>query len=266
MRTRNDHAPAGLRSVESMDAKMVCWMRLVLAVSALAIIYVDPAEPDRHVALTYAALVLYSAYSGALCLFAARRGGLSGSRAVHWIDVAWYLLLVALSSGTSSIFFLCFFFPVIVASFRWGFAEGLAVAVAASVLFCVIGLAAAPGAEGFELNRFLLRPVYLLVLGYMIAYWGGFERELKRRLALLKEVNTLSNPRFGVGQTIASIMKRVRAFYAADVCLLVLREAVFQSALTPEITGRLLPLMRRAYLDLGRPLLARLAQRWEENP
>jgi signal transduction histidine kinase len=227
MRRTDDNSPAGTgaRFVESMDATMVCWMRLVLAVCALSITYLDPSEPSRMVALTYAALVLYTLYSGALCLLAARRSPLVESRAGHWIDTACYLLLVALSSGTSSIFFLCFFFPVIVASFQWGFAEGLLVAAASAVLFTLIGLAVTPGGAPFELNRFLLRPIYLLVLGYMIAYWGGFEIELKRRLALLKEVNTLSNPRFGVSQTIASIMRSVRAFYDADSCLLVLRDS-----------------------------------------
>src|SRR4030095_15290804 len=100
----------------------------------------------------------------------------------------WYLLLVSLSSGTSSIFFFFFFFSIIVASFLWGFIEGLSVTIVAAVLCAAIGFAAAPSGTAFELNRLLLRPIYLVVLGYMIAYWGGFEIQLKRRLALLKEV------------------------------------------------------------------------------
>ena len=211
--------------IESMDGRMVCLMRLVLALSALAVIYIDPAEPDRMVGVTYAALVLYSLYSGALWLLSLRRGSFPKFRAGHWIDTGWYLLLVALSSGTNSIFFLFFFFSILVASFQWGFAEGLRVAVVSALLFTVTGLAAVPAGQPVELHRVLLRPVYLLVLGYMIAYWGGFEIELKQRLALLKEVNTLSNPRFGVGHTVGSIMKRVRAFYDADAGLLVLRDS-----------------------------------------
>lgn len=215
----------GPRHVETMDSLMVCRMRLVLALSALLIIYIDPSEPNRMVAVTYAALVLYSLYSGVLYLLSTRRAGLLTWRALHWVDTGWYLLLVALSSGTSSIFFFFFFFSILVASFQRGFAEGLRVTIVSAVLFTVIGFAAAPTGPGFELNRFLLRPIYLLVLGYMIAYWGGFEIELKRRLALLKEVNQLSNPRFGVGHTVSTIMKRVRAFYDADSCLLVLADS-----------------------------------------
>jgi tRNA nucleotidyltransferase (CCA-adding enzyme) len=51
---------------ESVDERMVCLMRLVLSLSALIVIYIDPAEPDRFVAATYAALTLYILYSAAL--------------------------------------------------------------------------------------------------------------------------------------------------------------------------------------------------------
>jgi signal transduction histidine kinase len=199
---------------------MVCFMRLALAVSALAIIYVDPSEPDRLVPVTYAALVVYALYSGALYLLAVRRGLRLSARVTQWVDIGCYLLLVSLSSGTSSVFFFFFFFSILAASFRRGFGAGLRATVVSAVLFTAVGYATSPRGRGFELNRFLLRPTYLLALGYMMAYWGGAEIQLKRRLALLKEVNTLSNPRFGVAHTSLSIMRRVRAFYDADACLL----------------------------------------------
>jgi hypothetical protein len=122
----------------------------------------------------------------------------------HWIDVGCFLVLVALSSGTNSIFFFFFFFAILVASFRWGFKAGLRVTVISALSFMLIGYATAPAESTFELNRFLLRPIYLLVLGYMIAYWGGNEIKLKRRLNLLKEINLLANPRFGVSETIGA--------------------------------------------------------------
>jgi signal transduction histidine kinase len=204
---------------------MICLVRLVLAASALLVIYIDPSEPNRLVGVTYAALVLYVLYSAALYAAAVRAGRQPFARRAHWIDVGCYLALVSLSSGTSSIFFFFFFFPVLIASFGRGFAPGLRVAVASALLFTAVGYAATPRGTAFELNRFLLRPVYLLALGYMMAYWGGAEIQLKRRLALLKEVNALANPRFGVGHTALSIMRRVRAFYDADSCLLLLNGA-----------------------------------------
>lgn len=210
-----------------VDNQIIAVMRLVLAVSALLIIAVDPAEPDRLVGVTYSALTCYVIYSTGLLLLARRRSPLMPriDAWAHRIDVGWYLGLIALSSGTSSIFFFFFFFAVLTASFRFGFAEGLGVTIVSAVLFSVVGYLTAPRGAAFELNRFLLRPIYLLVLGYMMAYWGGSETTLKRRLTLLKELGTLSNPRFGVGHTIGSLMKQLRAFYSADAITLVTVDA-----------------------------------------
>src|SRR5690348_299765 len=149
-------------------------MRLFLAASALLIIVIDPAEPDRFVALTYTLLGLYVVYSAVLYILALRGSPFAArlSPHTHWIDVGWYAVLVAVSSGTSSIFFFGFFFAILVASFSQGFARGLRVALVSAVLFTLIGLTVTPLEANFELNRFLLRPIYLLVLGYMMAYWG----------------------------------------------------------------------------------------------
>lgn len=215
----------GLASL--VDLRMVAVMRFVLAFSALLIIYIDHAEPDRLVFATYLALISYTLYSAAIYFFLARGhsfiyGFLSYS---HWLDVSWYLLLIALSSGTNSIFFFFFFFATLYTSFIHGFSAGLKITIFSAVAFTVIGYATLPPDIRFELNRFLLRPIYLIVLGYMVAYWGEYEIRTKRRLALLREIVTLSNPRFGVERTIGVIIELFRGFYDADGCLLIMTDA-----------------------------------------
>ena len=49
--------------VESVGARMVNTMRIVLAFSALGVIYVAVSEPERQTTLTYASLIAYCAYS-----------------------------------------------------------------------------------------------------------------------------------------------------------------------------------------------------------
>src|ERR1051325_8960355 len=130
----------------TLDQRMIAAMRCVLATSALIIIYIDPSEPDRYVPLTYAVLILYTAYSGVLLYLSARPGRplLRIPGQAYWIDVGWYLVLISLSSGTSSIFFFFFFFSILVASFHSGFRAGLLVTAVSSLSFTTLGYLTAP--------------------------------------------------------------------------------------------------------------------------
>src|ERR671929_3071 len=113
------------RQVESVDGNMIGLMRLILAASALLIIYLDPSEPDKLVGLTYSALVIYTIYCAVLYYLALRRSSLVPIHVAYWMDIGWYTLLISLSSGTSSIFFFFYFFAILVAGFGHGFKAGL---------------------------------------------------------------------------------------------------------------------------------------------
>lgn len=136
--------------VETVDARMLALTRCVLAFTALAIIWIDPSEPRRLVELTYTSLAVYCIYSAVLALISYRRDWPAPKRAFHWADILFYAYLVALTEGTSSIFFYFFFFAILVASFSWGFREGLAVTVVSFILFTTVGLTFAPSGEEFE--------------------------------------------------------------------------------------------------------------------
>lgn len=209
---------------EAVDARMLALVRCVLAFSAFAVVCVNPTHP--YLAdLTRISLALYSGYSAILLWHAAKSGWPRPARALHWIDVFFYVFLATLTDGTSSIFFSFFLFSILVASFTWGFGEGLAVSVASLAAFTAVGVLVAPMDPDFELDRALIRGVYLFVFGYMISYWGGYESLLKRRLALLNEINNGWTPRFGVDHVIATNLDRLRNFYDAQACVLVLQHA-----------------------------------------
>ncbi len=199
---------------------MIALMRLIFASAGLLVIYLDPAEPDRFVPATYAALILYVIYS--LSLFILTADGRQVQWLMlwaHWIDILWFTVLISLSSGTNSIFFFFYYFSIMIASFRWGFATGLRVSVVSAVLFSVVGYLSGP--PNPEINRLLMRPLGLLGLGYMIAFWGGRELEQRGRLKFLNDITRFSNPRFGVDHMISSTMERFRVYYDADKCLLI---------------------------------------------
>ena len=208
--------------LDTVDARMVALMRCVLTLSGLLIIWVDPTEPTRNVELTYTSLIVYCLWS--IGLFAsAGRGADAIHRYAPWIDVFYAAYLVALSQGTSSVFFFIFLFAILVASFTRGYREGMMVTSVSTLLFVVVGFFFAPPEPEFELNRYLIRTIYLFTLGWMIAYWGGRELALRRRLTILQEIGSQWNPRLGVDRTVALNLERLLDFFAVAECILVLR-------------------------------------------
>ncbi len=196
-------------------------MRLMLAATALLVVFMDPSEPDRYLRLTYIVLALYTIYSAVICSLSLRRIDLIPAQYMHWLDMVWYLVLISLSSSTSSIFVNFFFFAILVASFGWGYSAGLRLTLVSAALFTIVGVLTAPEIHNFELNRLMLRSIQLLILGFLIARWGGFKINLRNRLQLLKDVTVFSNPRFGIDRTVTAILESLRAFYDADSALLV---------------------------------------------
>ncbi|MGH8729891.1 MAG: hypothetical protein ACREV9_17420, partial [Burkholderiales bacterium] len=207
-------------ALEAVNPSGIALMRCILALSGLFILLVHLPETSRMARWTYASLFCYGVYSAALYYHATRRGEWAQSRVTHWLDVAWYLVLTGLSGGTKSLFFPFFFFAILVSSFRFGFSEGTKVTLASALLSSAIGFAVLTDTEQLQ---GLLQPIYLLVLGYLISRWGDSEILLKKRLALLRELNRLPNPRFGVDNAVGAILRRLRTFYTADACLAIIR-------------------------------------------
>ena len=194
-------------------------MRVVLGTSSLLVVLI---EPPRFAIATYVVLVLYSLYGLLVYHLSVRRNPVVAHKMVPWLDLLWYLPLIALSSNTNSIFYYFFFFAIIVASFSWGLTDGLRLTLASAAIYTIVGALNAPSDQPLDLYLLLLAPIGLLIFGYIIARWGGYHTQLKNRLKLLKEVTIFSNPRFGIDRTIKQILESIRAFYDAEACLLVI--------------------------------------------
>ena len=195
-------------------------MRVVLGTSALLVALIESMETRLWGTPVHVTLALYSLYGLVIYHFSVRRNPVVANKLVPWLDLLWYMPLVAFTSGTNSSFYYFFFFAIIVASFSWGLTEGLRLTLASAALYTIAAVLART--KPIELNSLLLAPIGLLIFGYIIARWGGYHTELKNRLKLLKDVTVFSNPRFGIDRTIKAILESVRDFYDAEACLLVI--------------------------------------------
>lgn len=203
------------------DTQMVDWMRLVLAISMLAAVFIDPSGLSGVNDFTWLVFSGYVFHSFAVYIYSRLNQSSLQSKLLHWLDVFWCVLIVFYTGGANSFFFLWFFFAILTSSFRWGFEEGARVTIASAVLFVASGLGLATVED---ISRLLLRATFLLAFGYMCSYWGGAKVALKRRLALLRDVSHLSNPRFGVDHTLTTVLENTRLFFKGGSCLLVTRD------------------------------------------
>ncbi|WP_432380557.1 hypothetical protein [Duganella sp. P38] len=212
---------------DAVGASMVFIMRLVLALTAILTLWVAPGDlGNRHGARTLLSTLIFGGYflhSLALLLAARRyRNPFWHGKLVYWIDLGWFALMVYCTGGGNSFFFPFFFFVILTSSFQWGFDEGARITLGATF---ALTLATWLTDSSINHGHLLLRTAFVLALGYMIAYWGGLGVAQRRRLSLLRDVSQLSNPRFGVDQTIATMLRQTRDFYHASNCVLLLRDS-----------------------------------------
>ncbi|HJT66553.1 MAG TPA: histidine kinase [Pyrinomonadaceae bacterium] len=207
-------------SEQWIDLRLIAGMRVVLATSALLISVLGATEPPVVATGADIVLVLYALYGLVIYHLSVRRNPIAANRVIPWLDLLWYLPLIAFTS--SGVFYYFFFFTIIVGSFSWGLNEGLRLTLASAVIYAIIGLINAPAGRPIQMRLVLMAPIGLLTFGYIIARWGGYHTELKNRLKLLKDVTVFSNPRYGIDRTIKAILESIRAFYDAGGCLLVI--------------------------------------------
>ncbi|NOU01906.1 MAG: hypothetical protein HOO95_10095 [Gallionella sp.] len=212
---------------ESQELLIQVWLRFVLACASLLVFFVDPIESGLPSQFTHMLLISYCLYSACFVFVYDMQlfSELASSRYAHWIDTLFFGCLVALTGGSDSIYFFYFFFPILVASFSWGFREGIKVTIGAVILFTLAGLVAISAKHPYDLGEAVLHPISFIVFGYMIAHWGRGRIILKRRLGLIQEVSTHWNPRFGVNHAIMINLGRLVEFYRGSRCILVIYRA-----------------------------------------
>lgn len=197
-------------------------MRVLLAVSALLTLYIGPGGVVVSGQWTWLIFAGYVLHSLTLLVIAGYRAGFWHGPSVYWIDIVWYGMIVYATGGTFSPFFSFFFFAILASSFRHGFDAGAKLSLGA-VAVVTLSVLLTQGMGSLQI--LLLRATFMLSLGYMIAFWGGLAVDQRRRLALLRDVSRLSNPRFGVQHTLDSLMDKILRFYGGDNCVLLMQDS-----------------------------------------
>ena len=205
-----------------VSAKTIALMRLVLAlfVTLNASFYFQP--KDGYQAFTVYFACAYTFYTLLVYAFPVAMAKAVRYAWLHWVDFCAYVTLIVLSGGQESQFFPFLFFTILVASFRFGSGEGLRVTIACALLSALIHFFPISPVEG-PLFPALENTATLLLLGYLIANWGGVEVIQKRQLLLLNDINRLPDPHLSAEQAMGESLEHIRNFYAAGACIAIMK-------------------------------------------
>jgi signal transduction histidine kinase len=229
--------------------------RVILAVSALVAIQMDPTELG-HSWAAYGLFVFYMA-NGILILMLLRRRQHSTAAfrlMVHAGDIAWPALISIFSEGPRTPFFLFFVFVLAAAAYRWGFWETLGTAAAEVALlwaesFVLLHASLGPGGSlpwaalsglrvnvrEFEPQRLFMQSVYLLVMGLLLGYLAEQQKHLRAEKAVV--TGTLSRIRVeaGLNGTIEQIFREAMSMYGASRAVVASQESHSQRVFVGEL-------------------------------
>jgi signal transduction histidine kinase len=179
----------GLQARQIRSERLIAVGRVVLAASSLLAIWLDPSEPARYAETTYSLLAGYLVYALLLIIWATVADLFSRPLGLvsHLVDLAIFSVLLYLTEGSASPLFMYFVFSLLAAALRWDWPGVLWTALATLVIYVGLSLYAERVLHdpAFELNRFIIRCVYLAVVALLVGYLSAYEQALRKELVSL---------------------------------------------------------------------------------
>jgi signal transduction histidine kinase len=172
------------RGLQLYSGRVITLGRLLLAISFLGAIAVDISQPAEAPGITFGLLFAYVAFAAAMTAVTWNNWWLDAKLAgpAHAVDIASFTVIVLLTEGYTSPFFVFFVFILLAAAIRWGWRETALTAILLTILYLVVGMFAASSSIGFQLYRYIVRTGHLVILS-LILIWFGIHQWRVRILA-----------------------------------------------------------------------------------
>ena len=162
------------RGLHLGSGRVIALGRLLLASLFLATIWADPAQPAQFPSQAYMLLVSYAAVAALLALFAWTNWWLDAQLAgpAHALDILLFTMVVFLTPGDTSPYFIFCIFVLLAAAIRWGWRATALTAVLLTLLYILAVSVTAAASPDFELDRFITRTGYLVILSLILIWFG----------------------------------------------------------------------------------------------
>jgi signal transduction histidine kinase len=218
--------PAEPRLVE----RVIAVARALLAVTAVAVVRLDPRGPTRYIGITSVLLVGYVVFSLILLVVLRRARTIPAQLPLmaQTVDIGFAAAMTLFSEGPTSPVFNFFLYPLLAAAYRWGFREVMITACAVDVLIGVEAILVDSGVilagVQLQLNTFLVLATSVGATGAAVGYLA--ENEKRRRLESRAIALVLGRARLGgkLVDTLNRVLGSVRSVFRAKQVLLVLQE------------------------------------------
>lgn len=156
--------------------------RVALAAASLFAIWLDPAEPARFTQVNDGLHFAFVTYAVLLAVVTWRwEGGTRLPIVTHVVDIVVFSVFQYFTFAPSSPYFMYFMFSMFCGAIRWGPKGTLVTGSVVIVTYAIMTAALSRGLtpEQNELNRIIIRTVYLVVTAGMLVYLGRYEARLR---------------------------------------------------------------------------------------
>jgi signal transduction histidine kinase len=205
---------------------LISSIRLTLAPLALLFVTVEGFGPQELIRSIKALLILHAVYAFVLWLPRLRTKPVIQSiqRYAAWIDITWFTIIFAFSHGNHLPIFLgVFLFATLSSSVKLSYGSGLRLGSAAIIATAAIGMLLQ--LESNQLTGLLLLLMVIVCLTALLAS----RLELQRERNFLQQITSLSHPHLGADRIIGTVLEKIRSFYSAYSCVLIMREGALSS-------------------------------------
>jgi len=168
--------------------RLIAAGRVVLAVSSLFAVWLDPDEPIRHAAVAYGVLLAYVVYAATVATLLWRVEAVPRlwPLVTHAVDLVCFSLFIFFTDPTSP-FTVYFVFALLAATLRWQVRGTMWTATIVITVFFGFGIYFGIILDDpeFDLRGFIIRSVYLFVLAGLFGYVGTQDRRTVREMSRL---------------------------------------------------------------------------------
>jgi signal transduction histidine kinase len=157
------------------SGRVIALGRLMLATLFLLAILIDASQPAQAPVETYALLATYVILAAGIAIVTWNNWWLDAKLAgpAHAMDVVLFTVLVLLTEGYTSPFFVFFIFLLLSAAIRWGWRATALTATLLTLLYLIAGLLVVTLSAQFELQRFVVRTGHLIIVSLIVIWFGA---------------------------------------------------------------------------------------------